>query len=1415
MLRLVVTKPLIFLACFAATVKAEGWDDFANNLATDLAPLLALFGEQVTKQFLSESITTLDNFIFAMAPLGIITAIVSAIRVYGTPSLRAFIGRANEGGGIAEAELCSSTSRDVCELYHNGAIVRVLGRPKILEIVHDYEGADFKRPDRQTPPTCGIYPFREYIKTARAKEAGWEEERVRRVRRGAEDTESQMDPSKKQPEISDSDDDDSNDGFAPNPNLSINIGIRKRSRHIMWLSATVGFLAQVSVLIVGFLVTYTWRWTKDDNLPPPWAFPLMSLGTVLLCGGMFSCAFLVERITKERVFRKSGGPATLHVVQPGNQIIGDQTFDSFSVAASLKEYTTSWKIPQHPSATRGGAAGGRRKLIPGRSFGRAETLGSELAQMVSRYGVWLATATTMAGFVLQFVGLRAMHSVVSVVQLGAILLMSIIRASLRTQRLPNERNRLRDCPDEVEGHELDWLALQLGKNERDQLGLQLGIEPGVENQERRLWSVIPRLSGYDSDSDIHFQFEDVAVRTYYYRVRLAELTSQSSVARSKSSTAWGEHLVHARQKAKQLKTAVESSSRVLLAHARVVHAWPHPWAVDVVELEHASESGSPRSLPSSQVLIGLAGPEASNGRKAWEVNQHDLEAVVGLWTWSVISDPRTEKVDKFGLRASAASEVPANRILAAGETAEDVERAKTEMAFWSDDFPSMSTMRWTVVPEHVERGPHTLLWRSREGDSDEICTHASSPGSPKHPNLRLYGWAVSHYTKPFVLTTKVNSQSVSATIAQELYQTFLCAITASVDSIGGETRPVKGRSGFYFANEVVSSLADCFEESGLGSRQDAYSVIIPALSFGSKLPLRTDALSVVHKVAEETWKQGDLREAEDMLKWAWKHVRSAGTMVELGELYRHALFSKVGFWKELGRDGIAWMMGESVSDDSAVGDICNRYDGLLRNLANPDSNRHPTSQDVIAAIARNDRAHSLWLISHAREVLTADATGRTVLSWAAQRGWLEVVKAALEIGSAVDSEDEAKRTPLSYAAEHGHTGVVGFLMERGALPIIDDSSGRTPLSYATAEGRVSVMETLLGDPRVSVHAKDNKGYSPLHWAAKGGHKDAIELLSQHKAEINDPDSEGYTPLVVALVNRQIPAADWLVVMGAKFEFHIQGSEAWRWAIKHGHWTCAAKLLKESNWQGTYIKRKRVVVVEVFPAHLRSSKRGVSSVVPKAAPGTEVVPYVLSEAGTREEITMETVRRAAGSSYYDVATWLCEGGDVCQLEEIEFDVQRRYMLVGLLLDHLGEDVKVTEDVVQAAAGNGLYGEQVLRLLLAQRGEQVKITEDVVKAAARNDKSGERVMSFLLAERGNEVKVTQDVVKAAAGNREGGEQVMRLLLDGQAEIVDLEKVAETIAREFGEPVMRRLLPEQDKEVKVTEDAARVVARNVSAN
>ena len=75
-------------------------DDFINNLGSDLAPLLTLFGEQVTKQFLTMSLGWADNILLAVGPLGIITIIVSAIRVGNVSILKALIGRYVFWGGV-------------------------------------------------------------------------------------------------------------------------------------------------------------------------------------------------------------------------------------------------------------------------------------------------------------------------------------------------------------------------------------------------------------------------------------------------------------------------------------------------------------------------------------------------------------------------------------------------------------------------------------------------------------------------------------------------------------------------------------------------------------------------------------------------------------------------------------------------------------------------------------------------------------------------------------------------------------------------------------------------------------------------------------------------------------------------------------------------------------------------------------------------------------------------------------------------------------------------------------------------------------------------------------------------------------------------------------------------------------------
>lgn len=130
---------------------------FSGNVISDFGPVLSLFGEQAARQFMSQSMGWSDNIIFAMAPLGIITAIVGAIRVGGPTWLKAIIGRARENRALAEIELMSSTSHEVCELWNGHNIVRLMGSPEIRELIH-FSGGNSE--DDCDGHACGLYTLK-------------------------------------------------------------------------------------------------------------------------------------------------------------------------------------------------------------------------------------------------------------------------------------------------------------------------------------------------------------------------------------------------------------------------------------------------------------------------------------------------------------------------------------------------------------------------------------------------------------------------------------------------------------------------------------------------------------------------------------------------------------------------------------------------------------------------------------------------------------------------------------------------------------------------------------------------------------------------------------------------------------------------------------------------------------------------------------------------------------------------------------------------------------------------------------------------------------------------------------------------------------------------------------------------------
>lgn len=86
-----------------------------------------------------------------------------------------------------------------------------------------------------------------------------------------------------------------------------------------------------------------------------------------------------------------------------------------------------------------------------------------------------------------------------------------------------------------------------------------------------------------------------------------------------------------------------------------------------------------------------------------------------------------------------------------------------------------------------------------------------------------------------------------------------------------------------------------------------------------------------------------------------------------------------------------------------------------------------------------------------------------------------------------------------------------------------------------------------------------------------------------------------------------------------------------------------------------------------------------------------------------------------------------------------------------------EVKITPEVVKAAAGNWRQGVELMDFLLSQPGAKVTITPEVI-----NSQQSIELIKLLSKKREAEVDITPGVFEAAANNPEQGMQLMRALV-----------------------------------------------------
>lgn len=161
-------------------------------------------------------------------------------------------------------------------------------------------------------------------------------------------------------------------------------------------------------------------------------------------------------------------------------------------------------------------------------------------------------------------------------------------------------------------------------------------------------------------------------------------------------------------------------------------------------------------------------------------------------------------------------------------------------------------------------------------------------------------------------------------------------------------------------------------------------------------------------------------------------------------------------------------------------------------------------------------------INITKNINALDNEKNTALSLAAAKGnSKEVVDILLKRNANANIADDSKRLPLHWAAEEGHSYIADKLMRNTNDINAQDNEKRTALSLAAAAGKTKIVKALLENKvKANANLADKDGMLPLHWAAKGGYKDIVNLLI----------SNDVTTDINAKANR-MTALEWAVKEG--------------------------------------------------------------------------------------------------------------------------------------------------------------------------------------------------------------------------------------------------------------------------------------------
>ncbi|KAJ4246272.1 hypothetical protein NW762_013623 [Fusarium torreyae] len=831
-----------------------------------------------------------------MAPIGIITIIVSAIRVGGPMWLKAVVGRAKENISNIEMELMSSTSREVCDLYNGTSIVRSAGTAPVWEYIclfpkgstgsssakslqirfmtlkQAVDGGLLEEmaeaPNKSSPRSGKVmHKFQGADGGARATTTSVTTKKTLRnkllsFRHLGLNAPEECDAEQGTPhEHSDHLQARNNEGVLENaaatdetpiltiihdisldaPNISLNL---QNSHNRIWirLVATIGVVLQSGVMIFFGLMThpkYKSHFQRDDKPVANHAAPMTVTGTGLVVLAMIICGHVIESSTEEKFYRTTKDfEIGMYWVQQ-EQTVADQVFESFVTYPSSPRsiITMSRRKVVHPEVPKFSQAF--------RPYLWSQALSSVLNLSVLEVKTTIGAFIGVAGFVVQFIGLRAMNSWATLAQLVAVALMTFLRAIVRPG-FTNSFEKAKLLP----GFELDWLAWELVKKAKgDEISTESSI-PGKTTSSTSMSStevtdpgkqhISPGFWAVNSGGSVEYKpFREPPIRnnqptSYSNSEAYDVMTMRRGLCKLAGFQGRNSSITV------NLALAIEKAMGIFFPHE--TEGKVYRWCLDIVHSRTNPTKGSKQ-----QIWFDI-----SHNGTSWQVLADNFDACLSLWSYTIqqeeeksgeesqLRDPAGDDDDSW-LRKSRSG--LCFRLLGPKN-----EQLVQDLKWWAPQGTEMVIEIDKIAKYETKTGKGITKDRlSRKVDCSRIVGYSPSVLPPRSNISGLQALDIS----PAVSKVEKDGASLAIEARDSLVDLFakdlLFSFMQSAEKTMKHPLPTKAElrpDASFSDHEIVCSLwnqdltdlAEAFRKLGFGHEQEAFIGIVSPFSMAQRLP---------------------------------------------------------------------------------------------------------------------------------------------------------------------------------------------------------------------------------------------------------------------------------------------------------------------------------------------------------------------------------------------------------------------------------------------------------------------------------------------------------------------------------------------------------------------------------------------------